>query len=34
MAKKGVLLLGKPNSRGDELIQFQVEISNILLTRK
>lgn len=26
MAKKGVPLLGKPNSRGDELVRVQVEI--------
>jgi len=34
MAKKGVLLLGKPNSQGDELIQFQVEILKYITNKE
>lgn len=30
IVKKGVLLLGKPNSQGDELVQGQVEIHKYL----
>jgi hypothetical protein len=34
MAKKGVLLLGKPNSQGDELIEFQVEILKYITNKE